>query len=241
MILPLLHDPAKQVRIEAARVLAGPAEMQMSDADRTAFRAALAEYVDVQRYNADRAEGHMNLALLELRRGNGLLADDHLTRAIAVDPTFVPAYVQLADLYRGRREEDKAEAILRQAVARNPDAALAHYALGLSLVRQRKLGPAIDELRRAAELSPDSARYGYVLAVALEQAGQRTEATRTLDEVLKRHPYDPDALSVAAGWALQRGDRQAALDYLTTLRTLRPDDRAIQQEIDRLQRPPPRR
>mgnify|MGYP003349097227 CR=1 FL=1 len=132
LILPLLHDPTKQVRIEAARALAGPAEMQMSDADRAAFRAALAEYVDVQRYNADRAEGHMNLALLELRRGNGLLADAPLTRAIAVDPTFVPAYVQLADLYRGRREEDKAEAMLNQAVAHNPDAALAHHALGLS-------------------------------------------------------------------------------------------------------------
>lgn len=242
LIVPLLRDPARQVRMEAARALAGPAEMQLTDADRAAFRAALAEFVDTQRYNADRAEGHMNLALLEMRRGNGLLADDPLAKAIAVDPTFVPAYVQLADLYRGRREEDKAEAILRQAVARNPDASLAHYALGLSLVRQRKLGPAVDELRRAAELTPDSARYGYVLAVALEQTGQRTEATRTLDEVLKRHPYDPDALSVAAGWALQRGDRQAALNALMTLRSLRPDDRAIQQEIDRLQRPqPPRR
>ena len=95
--------------------------------------------------------------------------------------------------------------------------------------------------RSAAELAPNNARYGYVLAVALEQTGQRSEAVRTLDEVLKRHPYDPDALSVGAGWALQRGDRQMALDYLTTLRTLRPDDRAIQQEIDRLQRSPPRR
>ena len=46
---------------------------------------------------------------------------------------------------------------------------------------------------------------------------------------------------VAAGYALgvAMGLVAGALGFL--LRTLRPDDRAIQQEIDRLQRSPPRR
>ena len=237
----LLHDPVRQVRIEAARALAGPAEMKLSEADRAAFRSALDEYLAVQRYNADRGEAHMNLALLEIRRGNGLLADDHLQRAIAVDPTFVPAYAQLADLYRARREEDNAEAILRRALARNASSALAHYSLGLSLIRQRKLASALSELRRATELEPDSARYGYVYAVALEQTGSKPEAVRALDAVLTRHPYDTDALSAAAGWAIQRGEPQTALGYLMTLRALRPDDPALQREIDRLRQPPPRR
>jgi tetratricopeptide (TPR) repeat protein len=94
--------------MEAAHALAGPAEMRLSDGDRAAFVAALDEYLAVQRYNADRGEAHMNLALLALRRGNTLLADDHLARAIAIDPSFVPAYVQLADLYRSRRDEARA-------------------------------------------------------------------------------------------------------------------------------------
>ena len=237
----LLRDPVRQVRIEAARALAGPAEMKLGDADRAAFRSALDEYTAVQRYNADRGEAHMNLALLEIRRGNGLLADDHLLHAIAVDPTFVPAYVQLADLYRARREEDMAEAILRRALERNPDSALAHYSLGLSLIRQRKLASALNELRRAVELEPDSARFGYVYAVALEQTGSRPEAVRALDAVLARHPYDADALSAAAGWAIQRGEPQTALGYLMTLRALRPDDPTLQREIERLRQPPPPR
>ena len=123
-LTPLLRDPARQVRIEAGRALAGPPEMGLSEADRPAFRSALDEYIAAQRYNSDRGEAHMNLALLEIRRGNGLLADDHLERAILADPTFVPAYAQLADLYRARREEQKAEAILRRALDRNPDSAL---------------------------------------------------------------------------------------------------------------------
>jgi len=237
LLAPLLRDPTLRVRTETAHALTGAPEMQLSDPDREAFRAALAEYVAVQRYNADRGEGHMNLALLEIRRGNGLLADDHLLRAIATDPTFVPAYVQLAELYRARRDEAKAAATLRHALERNPESALAHHALGLSLIRQRKLASAVDELRRAVELEPDNARYGFVHAVALEQTGHQPAAVQALDAVLKHHPYDPDALSAAAGWALRDGDRQAALGHLMTLRALRPDDPAVQQGIDRLQRP----
>jgi predicted CXXCH cytochrome family protein len=237
----LLRDPTRQVRMEAVRSLAGPGEMRLSDADRAAFRAALDEYVAIQRYNGDRGEAHMNLALLEIRRGNRLLADDHLKRAIAADPTFVPAYAQLADLLRARNQEPQAEELLRQAVQRNPDSALAHYSLGLSLVRQRRLNDALAELGRAAELEPDAARYGYVYAVALDSARRRPEAQGTLDDVLKRHPYDDAALEAAAAWAAQRGETQAALGYLMTLRAVRPGDPAIDQQIEYLRRSPMRR
>ncbi len=232
----LLRDPVRQVRLEAARALAGPSELRLPEDDRAAFRAALDEYRAVQAYNADRGEGHMNLALLEIRRGNGLLADDHLKRAIAVDPTFVPAYVQLADLYRGRRDEDRADEVLRAAVARNPGSGLAHHSLGLSLVRQRRIDAALKEFARAAELEPDNARYGYVYAVALDQVRHQAEALRVLDGVLARHPYDLDALQAGAAWAMQRGDRPAALRYLEALRTLMPGDPAVEQQIQRLRR-----
>ena len=241
LLAALLRDPLRQVRLEAVRSLAGPGEMRLSDADRAAFRAALDEYVGVQRYNADRGEAHMNLALLEIRRGNRLLADDHLKRAIAIDPTFVPAYAQLADLLRVRNEEPQAEELLRQAVQRTPDSALAHYSLGLSLVRQRRLNDALAELGRAAELEPDAARYGYVYAVALDQARRKPEALRTLDDVLKRHPYDASALEAAAAWAAQRGETQVALGYLMTLRAVRAGDPAIDQQIEYLRRQPTRR
>ena len=237
----LLRDPVRQVRIEAARALAGPAEMRLSEPDRAALRAALDEYVAVQRYSADRGEAHMNLALLEIRRGNGLLADGHLSRAIAVDPTFVPAHLQQAELYRGRREEARADQILRRALDVNPDSGAVHHALGLSLIRQRQPAAALYELRRAAELEPGSARFGYVYAVALDQMDRRADAAGMIDGVLKRHPHDVDSLSAAAIWAMQRGETQTALGYLMTLRALRPDDAVIGREIERLQRAPSRR
>lgn len=236
----LLVDPARDVRIEAARALAGHAELRLTEADRAAFLRALEEYRAVQRYNADRGEGHMNLALLEIRRGNALLADAHLERAIATDPSFVPAWLQLAELYRGRQEEGRAEETLRRAVQRNLESAAAHHALGLALVRLRRIEEALAELRRAAEIEPESARYGYVLAVALDGTGKAAEAQQVLDAVIRRHPYDVDSLSAAAIWSLRRGDNRAALARLETLRTLRPDDPRLAQEVERLRRSQPR-
>ena len=239
-LAPLLHDSIREVRIEAAAALAGPAEIRLLDTDRAAFKAALDEYIAVQRYNADRGEAHMNLALLEIRRGNRPLADAHLERAIATDPTFVPAYVQLADLYRTRNEEARADELLRQAVQRNQESALAHHSLGLSLVRQRRLVDALPEFARAAGLEPDSARFGYVYAVALDQARRKPEALRQLDDVLRRHPYDARALEAAAAWAVQRGETQTALSYLMTLRALRPDDPNLNQQIEYIRGQPSR-
>ena len=57
-------------------------------------------------------------------------------------------------------------------------------------------------------------------------------------QVLGRSPYDADTLIAAATWANQRGDVAATLRYLTTLRLVRPDDRAIGAEIERLRRAP---
>lgn len=236
-LVPLLHDPVRQVRIAAARAIAGPAELQLPEGERPAFRSALDEYIAVQRFNADRGEAHMNLALLELRRGNTLLADGHLQQAMRIDPTFVPAYIQLSDLLRTRGEEEKAAALLQQAVDRNPEAPQAHHFLGLSYVRRKRLDLALPELKRATDLDPAMPRYAYVYAIALDQSGRAEEARTVLDGLLARHPYDTDALVAGLNWAMRRNDRKAALGYLTTLREVRPDDRDVQRMIDRLSSP----
>ena len=53
----MLDDPVRAVRIEAARALAGASEQGLPPSARPAFDKALAEYIAVQTYNADRPEG----------------------------------------------------------------------------------------------------------------------------------------------------------------------------------------
>jgi len=220
----LLDDPVRVVRIEAARALAGPGEALLPASSRAAFARALDEYIAAQIYNADRPEGPMNLANLFAARGDVERAIAEYRKALAIDPTFIPAYANLADAYRTRGAEADAEALLREGIARNPEAATLHHALGLSLVRQRRIPASVTALREAARLAPDDARFAYVYAVALHDAGRRRDALATLSAALERHPYDRDLLSALAQF--ESGEnRAAALDYARRLVKLDPESR----------------
>jgi tetratricopeptide (TPR) repeat protein len=105
----MLTDPVRAVRIEAAHALAGPTEGQLSTNDRAAFDRALGEYAAVQTYNADRPEGRTNLGNLYAIRSDAERAITEYRKALEIDPTFVGAYVNLADLYRARGADREAQ------------------------------------------------------------------------------------------------------------------------------------
>jgi hypothetical protein len=152
---PLLIDPVRGVRIEAARILASIG----------GIGAPIAEYQSAQEANADRPEALLNLGWLAALRNDFAGAEASYHNALRLDPGFAPAYVNLADLYRLQGRDAEGEALLRQA----PDNAAVHHALGLLLVRLGRLDEALPELARAVELAPGEARYAYVYEVALSE------------------------------------------------------------------------
>jgi len=219
----LLRDPVRAVRIEAARALVAPAQ-QLSESERAEFDKALAEYVAVQTYNADRPEGRMGLGNLYAERGDAERAIAEYRKALVIDPTLAAAYANLADLYRARGAEGDAEAVLREGLARNPRAAVLHHVLGLSLVRQKRRSESLRALKDAVNLEPDNARFSYVFAVALYDAGERKEALQVLDRALTLRPYDRDVLSALAHFTAQSGNRALAQNYVKQLRELDPEN-----------------
>jgi Flp pilus assembly protein TadD len=230
----MLSDPMRDVRMRAARALAGDAESSLSQRDRTQFAAALAEYIAAERFNADRPESHSNLGNLYATQGRVEDAVEAYRRALALDAGFEQAALNLADLQRTIGREAEAEATIRAALQRNPRAAAAHHALGLSLVRQKRGGEALKSLAEAVRMAPDDARFGYVYAVALNDAGKRAQAIGVLEQLLSRHRYDRDALLAITLFERDAGERLRALAYARRLLELEPDSREIQQLIDEL-------
>ena len=231
---PLLEDPVRGVRAEAARVLVGAGE-QLPPAQRTALERGLDEYIAGERLNADRPEAHLNLGLLRAAQGEHAEAEAELRTALTLDPRFVPAAVNLADLYRAGGREGEGERVLREAIAREPRAAGAHHALGLVLVRQKRMADALAELDAAARLEPDSARYGYVYAVALHDAGRPTQALDVLARVLVRHPWDRDALVAATAYSRAQGRPRDALAHARRLAEIEPANAQVRQLVERLE------
>ena len=201
LLAPLLQDPARTVRLAAARALAGAPEGLLKAADQNSFKAGLDDYIKAQSYNADRPEARANLGTLYAERGETAKAQSEYRAAIELDPSFFHASINLADLLQRLGRETQGQKILRQALLGSPRAALLHYALGLSLVRQKRLAEALPELRAATEIEPTNARLAYVYAIALHDTGKRREALVVLQQALRRAPGNSMLMQAAQAFA----------------------------------------
>ena len=235
-LLPLASDPIRTVRIEAAQALAGIPLTDASAAEREALARATAEYLAAQQFNADRPEAHGNLGLYYARIGQQQRAQAEFERALAIDPGFVPAAVNLADLYRARGEEAQAESVLRAALPASHDDASLHYALGLSLARQQRMPEALAQLQQAAKLGPGDPRYAYVYGVALHSAGKQAEGIAVLAVAHAKFAGDPEILQALATMERDRGRNAAARDYARELVKLTPDDPQAQVLLREMER-----
>jgi len=232
---PLLSDPVRGVRVEAARVLADVPDAQIPEGRRAARVAALQEYVASLQLEADWPSGNVNLGNLRLRQGRMDEAVAAFERAIALDPAFDGAYINLADAWRQQGRESEAGNVLRRGLAVMPRDAHLQHALGLSLTRQGEKVAALKAFVEAARLAPDNARYVYVHAIAVHSAGKLKEALTLLRAADKRHPNDLDILAALLSMSREAGDRQAALGYAKQLAGILPDNANLKRLVAELE------
>jgi tetratricopeptide (TPR) repeat protein len=220
----LLADPVLGVRAEAARWLAGSPPDLMTATQAAALSRAVDDFRGTLAVNADRPEAQLNLGNLEQALGRNTEAEAAYRVATELDPTFAPAWANLADATRARGDEAAAVAILRAALLRLPGNAELHHASGLALVRSGDLPAALAELKEAATLAPDSARFAYVYGVALNSAGQVPRALDVLSAASRRHAADRDILLALATINRDAGRIAEARKYAERLAAGDPED-----------------
>src|SRR5258707_364985 len=189
---PLLADPIRGVRIRAVSTLGDVPPARLSAADRQRFDRAAEEFVAAQQFNADRPEARTTLGAFYARRGRSSDAESEYKAALRLSPQFSGASINLADLYRQTGRENDGEKVLRDAIEITPTDGGLHHALGLSLVRLKRLDEALTEFGRAASLDRNNARYAYVYGVALHSAGHLQDAIASLKESVVTHPQNRD-------------------------------------------------
>jgi Flp pilus assembly protein TadD len=224
---PLLVDPVRAVRIEAAGALLSAGEAALSESRRAPFRAAVAELEASYRANDDRVEGRVGMGDMLARLGRLDDAEAAYRSALVLDPSAVPAAVNLSDLYRLRGDETQAETVLRDGLALSPGNPALEYALSLTLIRQGRKRDALVLLASAAKATPVRPDIVYTYAVALADAGRRDEAIDVLRASLVPSRGDRDVLLALAAFHRDGGDMEAASGYLEQLRAINPDDPAL--------------
>jgi predicted CXXCH cytochrome family protein len=231
----LLTDPVRSVRLQAAQSFASASTNRANQS--SVLARATDEYVSAQSLNADRPEAHLNLGMLHLRQRNVEAAKSEFSIALSLDPSFSPAAINLADVYREQARDGEGEVVLRTALRHSPNDASLNYAAGLLMVREKRRAEAFEFLKRAVALAPSDARYGYVYAVALSDSGDVNGAIKELDIILATHPYDRDSLSAIALFLSQSGQVARALHFAERLLALDPDNPEVARMVTRLKSP----
>ena len=218
---PLLADPVRAVRVEAARVLAEAWSGNGAPVPGDSLAAAAAEYLDAQAAVADMAPARLGLGAVRERQGAHDQAEAEYRASLALDPRFTPARFNLANLLNAQGRNPEAETVLRGGIDHDPDEPELHYSLGLLLAEEGRLDEAVDSLAEAA-VPTARARVHYNYGLALQQAGRIQEAEASLREARRRDDRDPDVVLALARLLMDQQRWAEASEFASALVRLVP-------------------
>ena len=160
-LVPLLFDPVRAVRMQAAMRLADAPADQLEPYQVEQREKALDEYVAAMEHSLDFAHSGHNLGNLYARLNQAETAITFYRRALEVDDLFYPAKLNLAVVFNSLGRNGEAEAVLSEVVRDYPEMFEGLYSLGLLVAEMGRYDEAATYLRRAVEIRPghDRARY----------------------------------------------------------------------------------
>ena len=177
-----LQDASRNVRIEAARLLAATLNTNS---------LAGAEYLHHLDHTADQPLGQMQRGVFEWQRPDPAKALKHFQTAVDWDPYSAGIRHELAMVLSQMGRTSDAVKELQAAVKLAPRDAEYHYKLALALNELGNKENVLAELEAAVKLDPHHARAGYNLGLARNAAGNPTGGIQALLAAETADPRDP--------------------------------------------------
>ncbi len=121
-------------------------------------------------------------------------------------------HLQRAFLLQEQDRHDQAEKELRQHLVAEPEDALAHAALALSLLDLKKLEAAEETAKKAVGLDPTLAFAFYALSRVFSERNRFVDAADAIAQAVQLEPVSADFRAMQAAIALNRGRWSEALE-----------------------------
>jgi predicted CXXCH cytochrome family protein len=235
LVAPLLFDPIKAVRLEAASRLAGAPTEMLKPYQRDALQEAVHEYEAAMEYSLDFAFAGHNLGNLYVNLQQPERAERYYRAAIEIDDLFYPAKVNLALLYNSMGRNEDAKALLTEVVNDFPDVYDVAYSLALLLVEMEESEEAAVYLRRASQGLPQRSRVHYNLGLLEQSLGRTAAAEAALTRALTLEPDNLDYQFALADHYLRRGELLQALSFADRMISSHPESDLGRQMRDRIE------
>ncbi|MGD8617702.1 MAG: PEP-CTERM system TPR-repeat protein PrsT [Gammaproteobacteria bacterium] len=143
--------------------------------------------------------------------------------ALQLQPEFVPAHLNLAQLELMEGNTAAAEGRYRKALSYDAGNLKALLSLAALSSRDGQVEKTAQWLKQAYEQHPEAIQPGLLLVQHYLQQGETTRALDLAGAVAVAHPRDPSVLRVLAQVQLKAGKGKDALDTLRTLVEVEPD------------------
>ncbi|MFH1572721.1 MAG: tetratricopeptide repeat protein [Acidobacteriota bacterium] len=157
---------------------------------------------------------YINLSQVYLQGGRYAEAEQILKRAEASDQDHQRVQVQLAAVFEKREDYDRAEAVLRDLIEKNPKDAMVLNFYGYMLAdRGVRLPEAVRYIEEALALEPNNGAYLDSLGWAYFKMGQLDPAEEYLLRAIERSRNDPEILDHLGDLYARKGDPAKAQEY----------------------------
>ena len=157
-------------------------------------------------------------------------ARDYYRQALALDPEYVDAYIELGATESALGRYAEAADQYRKAIELAPEHELALPNLSIVLAKMRRFHEAGEVARRALKVAPGCGRVHYILAASLiEEHGNMDEA---IEHMQRAASEIPSAHLVASELLLQRGRRDAAKRHLEEYLLVAAPDDAMRPKVE---------
>jgi tetratricopeptide (TPR) repeat protein len=232
VLVPLLNDPVKSVRIEAASRLSTFRKNAFSEIQYGLFQKALDEYKKSQEYVADFPMGRHNLGNYYSKMNEIDKAEENYREAISIDNLFYPSKSNLALIYYQQGKTEAAAALFKDLIANHPDVMDGYYYLALLYGEQKKYSEAIVLLETASTKAQSNARIFYNLGLLYQMTSQNEKCVATLMKGLALEPCNYDLLYALFAFYMNQNDRIKATPYLERLRACFPNEKQVKDIYD---------
>jgi tetratricopeptide (TPR) repeat protein len=123
-----------------------------------------------------------------------------------------------------RGKWENAIELLKQWVATDPDNAMSHARLGVTLFRLDKAKEAFDEFTKARQINPEMPHPYASLGQLFTQNNDLENARKSFERAYKEDGKDPNTVRSYAEWLLQQSELDKAQEVAAELRKLTPDN-----------------
>jgi Tfp pilus assembly protein PilF len=232
LIAPLLYDPVKAVRIQAASSLAGSPSNHLDKNQKRVLNRVIEEFISAMEYSGDFSFGRFNLGNLYRALKDDKKAVENFNAAIEIDRLFYPAKVNLAMLYNEQGDRAKAEEIFRDTLKDNPNLHEISYSLALLLAEKEEYNEAAIYMGKAAENMPYDARVHYNYGLLLQYLQRVKESEQELKKAIDIEPGNMDFLYALFDFYFKRAEFVKAKEVADQMMMSSPGSPAVKEILD---------